>query len=209
MKSIIRGCALAGLLGIIAILAGGFLAYRTRSDWLPMMGRALYVSPHLQRADVIVVLGGGDGDRQRYAAELYHQGFANYLITTGAPIGSDTGARELTARGVPRGAIVLANGTQNTRQDAELSRQLILAHGWKSAILVTDPYHIRRALWTFQTAFGGTAVQISPAPVVGGWFNADVWWQSDDGFVVVAEEYLKLVYYVAHGYITLSVILKG
>jgi len=40
--------------------------------------------------------------------------------------------------------------------------------------------------------------------VVGGWFNADHWWQSEQGFISVNDEYLKLVYYVARGYITPS-----
>ncbi|HEX5417496.1 MAG TPA: YdcF family protein [Chloroflexota bacterium] len=209
MKSLVRGCAVACLLGIVAIVVGGFLAYRERDGWLPVIGRALAINSQVQHADVIVVLGGGDGDRARYAATLYHQGLADHLITTGSPVGSDAGAVALTNEGVPRDAIVLANGTQSTREDAEETRKLIQSHGWKTALLVTDPYHIRRAFWTFRTAFEGDEVEIYPAPVVGGWFDADHWWQSENGFAVVDEEYLKLVYYLAHGYIHPSVMLDG
>ena len=209
MKSLIRGCALACLLGVFAIVVGGFIAYRTRYDWLPFLGHALGIRPDVQHADVIVVLGGGDGDRARYAAELYHQGLADHLIATGSPVGSDAGAVALTNEGVPRSAIVLANGTQSTREDAEMTRTLIQAHGWKTALLVTDPYHIRRATWTFRTDFEGDGIQVYPAPVVGGWFDADHWWRTEDGFAVVDEEYLKMVYYIAHGYIHPSVMLAG
>jgi uncharacterized SAM-binding protein YcdF (DUF218 family) len=151
---------------------------------------------------VIIVLGGGDGDRDRYASVLYHQGLAKEVIATGGPIGTDAGALGLVTLGVPRDAIVLANGTQNTRDDALRSRQLMQQRGWTSALLVTDPYHARRSLWTFRAAFAGSTLKVSPAPVVGGSFDADHWWQTENGFVAVDEEYLKLVYYVARGYIT-------
>jgi uncharacterized SAM-binding protein YcdF (DUF218 family) len=72
--------------------------------------------------------------------------------------------------------------------------------GWHTALLVTDPYHSLRSLWTFQAAFKDTSLSVWPDPVVGGWFDADHWWQSEDGFVAVDEEYLKLAYYVLHGY---------
>src|SRR5207245_3937126 len=107
--------------------------------WLPLLGRALNTRPEVRPADVIIVLGGGDGDRDRYASVLYRQGLAKDLIATGAPVGTDTGAIGLVTLGVPREAIVLANRTQNTHDDALRSRQSMQQHAWTSALLVTDP----------------------------------------------------------------------
>jgi uncharacterized SAM-binding protein YcdF (DUF218 family) len=186
----------------LLLLAGALVAgYLTPAAWLPLLGRALNVRPDVRPTDVIIVLGGGDGDRDHYASVLYHQGLAKQLIATGGPVGTEAGATRLVSLGVPRDAIVLANGTQNTHDDALLTRQLMQQRGWTSALLVTDPYHARRSLWTFRTAFEGSPLKIAPAPVVGGWFDADRWWQSENGFVAVNEEYIKLVYYLARGYI--------
>jgi uncharacterized SAM-binding protein YcdF (DUF218 family) len=176
------------------------------SVWLPAFGYALDVSPDPRPSDVIIVLGGGEGDRQRYAGELFERGLAPRVIATGAPTGSDANARELIGWGVPPGSIILANGTQNTHDDALRSRQLMEQHGWKTALLVTDPYHARRSLWTFRTAFAGSSLQVAPVPVADGWFDANHWWESKSGFVAVNEEYGKLVYYVVRGFVAPSAI---
>ena len=39
---------------------------------------------------------------------------------------------------------------QSTYQEATESRDVMLERGWHSAILVTDPFHMRRALWCFE-----------------------------------------------------------
>jgi uncharacterized SAM-binding protein YcdF (DUF218 family) len=194
--------------GFWLLLATGLLvaAYLSPGAWLPPIGWALNAPADVRPSDVIIVLGG-DGDRDQYASTLYRWGLAKEVIATGAPIGTVTGATDLVTLGVPRDSIFLANGTQNTRDDAIHARQLMEQHGWKSALLVTDPYHARRSLWTFRTAFEGTDLRVSAAPVVGGWFDADHWWQTESGFVAVNEEYIKLVYYVARGYVTASSVL--
>jgi len=182
------------------------VCYVARGKLLPAVGRALDVRPQVQSADVIVVLGGGNGDRERYASDLFRQGLARHVIATGSPVGSDVGANLLADQGVPRDAIVLANGTLNTREDALGSLELMRQHNWRTALLVTDTYHERRSLWTFRTAFASTGLEVWPAPVVGGWFDANHWWRTEDGFVAVNEEYLKLAYYLARGYIQLAAI---
>jgi uncharacterized SAM-binding protein YcdF (DUF218 family) len=209
MIGMARAGRVLGCLAILLVLVGaGAAGYGLRRWWLPLLGYALDVSPRIRSADVIIILGGGDGDREEYGSRLYHLGLAPHVIATGAPPGSRATALDLERRGVPRSVILLANGTRNTHEDALAARTLVLAHGWRSALLVTDPYHMRRSLWTFETAFAGTGVQIWPAPVVGGWFDASRWWQDEDGFVAVNGEYLKLVYYLARGYIAPSVIME-
>jgi uncharacterized SAM-binding protein YcdF (DUF218 family) len=200
VKSFALGCSSWAIVALVFVV----LAMKAPTAWLPPIGRALNVAVEPQPADVIIVLGGGDGDRAHYAGELFRKGLSTRVIATGGPVGSDASAVDLVRNGVPRGAIVLANGTQNTRDDALRSRELMEQNGWKTALLVTDPYHIRRSLWTFRTAFDGTADQILPTPVTDGWFDANHWWETENGFVAVNEEYAKLGYYVARGYVTPS-----
>ena len=160
------------------------------------------MASEVKPVDVIIVLGGGLGDRERYASDLFHQGLASHVIATGAPPGSETGAAAMVALGVPREAIVLANGTLSTHGDAIRSRQIMEERGWRTALLVTDPYHVRRSLWSFRSTFEGSSLTVTPAAVVDGWFSADSWWQTEDGFVAVNEEYVKLAYYIARGYVS-------
>lgn len=195
------GCAITFLCLVALVIVVAGAGYVGRRIWLPFVGFALEVASDLQPADVIVVLGGGNGDRDVYASELYRRGLAKNVIATGSPVGTSAGARGLVARGIPRDAIYLANGSQNTHEDAVLSRRILLAHRWRTVLLVTDPYHERRALWTFQAELEGTGIQVRPAPVIGGWYNADDWWKTEPGFVAVNDEYLKIIYYVARGYI--------
>jgi len=197
------GCLTVGIL-LVAVVVVGFQA---RHAWLPVVGRALNVASDLQPADVIIVLGGGDGDRAVYAGQLYHQGLARHVIATGSPTGTDSGATGLVAQGVPRDAIVLANGSQNTHEDAILSKHLMEENTWRTALLVTDPYHARRSLWTFRTEFQDGSLLVRSAPVVHSWFNADRWWTTEEGFVAVNEEYLKTFYYLVRGYIRPAVLL--
>ncbi len=203
-RSFVAGCAFAALVlaGVLAISFFG--VYRLRGMWLPAVGQALVVTPSVRSADVIIVLGGGDGDRSPYAAQLYNQRLAPHVIATGAPDGTTAQQTPLVKLGVPTVAITLANGTQNTEDDAQHCLTLMREYGWQSAILVTDPYHSRRSLWTFRTAFAATSIAIWPAPVPDGWFDASTWWRTEDGFVAVNEEYLKLAYYLARGYIRLA-----
>ena len=101
------------------------------------------------QADVIVVLGGGTesqqyprptvetnsaGDRVLYAAELYKQGKAPYLLLSGGNIAwynsrSTTPAYEmarlLELTGVPQEALWLQPKSQNTREDALFSSQML------------------------------------------------------------------------------------
>lgn len=206
-RSPFASCAVGCVGFVFLALLGGTLAYELRAQWLPSFGYALDVPANLRPADVIVVLGGGNGDREDYGSTLYHQGLAKHIIQTGAPVGTRAEATALARHGIPRQAIVMANGTQNTHEDALLSRQLMEENGWHTALLVTDRYHIRRSLWTFQTAFAGEGLQVWPAPVVGGWFDADHWWRNEQGFVSVNDEYLKLIYYLARGYIAPRVLM--
>ena len=57
--------------------------------------------------------------------------------------------REVLAAGVPPEHVLVEEESQSTLDNAVNSARLMQAHGFRSAILVTSPYHTRRALWVF------------------------------------------------------------
>jgi len=122
-------------------------------------------------ADVIIVLGGGSSSterRARHAAALYARDLAPVLLCSGgyrsapdAPTEADHCAETAQAAGVPPDAILRESDSLSTRDNASAAADLMAAHGWRSAVLVTDDYHLWRAVWGFRQA--GVTVFPSPA----------------------------------------------
>jgi uncharacterized SAM-binding protein YcdF (DUF218 family) len=112
-------------------------------------------------ADVIIVLGAAAYDarpspvfaeRIRHGIDLYQRGLAKHLIFTG---GFGNGARfsesQVAQRyalkhGVPRRAILIETRSRTTHQNLQQAAVLMTAHGFKRAIVVSDPLHMARAL---------------------------------------------------------------
>lgn len=162
----LRGLLAAGLL-LLALWGGGDLAFVT-------LGAE---DDHAAPADTILVLGcsvyGEEGipspcirARAGQAAALYHQGLAPVIIASGGPVGPDLTeagvlAGVLQEEGVPAAAIIRETESRDTIQNIYNSRVILAAHGWRTAILVTEPYHINRAGLIARDA--GLRVYPSPA----------------------------------------------
>ncbi|MBM4423841.1 MAG: YdcF family protein [Chloroflexi bacterium] len=184
--------ALGGvLLGLAAIIT-------LHPLWLPLIARALIVDEPLQKADAIVVLGGGNGERDATAARLWAEGWAPIIITTGDKIPlpglpdatwATLSLAELLRLGVPESAIIAIDGSSSTCDDARLAVAQ-LPSGAKRVIIVTDPFHTRRAEWLFQK--GAAEADVITAAANPSWFDPDRWWTEDRGIIVVGQEYVKL-----------------
>jgi uncharacterized SAM-binding protein YcdF (DUF218 family) len=118
-----------------------------------------------RRTDAIVVLGARvepDGQpgpdlrvRTSHAVDLFQRGLAPYLICTGGyrddRLSAAAVARDLAVSlGVPAEKILLADGSATTSEDAASTAHLMAAHGWQTALLVSHPLHLERALLLFE-----------------------------------------------------------
>lgn len=173
--------------------------------WLPLMADALIINQAPQRADAIVVLGGGSGDREVTGARLYAEGYAPLVITTGSTVGlpglpdvtyAELSAKELARLGVPASAIIQLPASRSTCDDARLSLAA-LPPGAARLILVTDPFHTRRAQWLFHRA--GLEMEIITVAADPSWFDPTGWWQDDRGIIVVGQEYVKFALTAING----------
>lgn len=126
-------------------------------------------------ADVIIVLGGGGlgtERRTRHAAALYAQGYAPALLCTGSATASapyneaEWCARIAQEHGVPASALVLDTVSRSTEENAREAAGIMQARGWRTAVLVSDDFHLWRAVWMFRAA--GVQVWPSPAQVTTG-----------------------------------------
>jgi uncharacterized SAM-binding protein YcdF (DUF218 family) len=175
--------------------------------------RALVVEAELERADLIVVLGGAAAYRERaqHAARLFKEGRAPLVVLTfdGTRAGWSQAEQtnppfvqlareELLRAGVPAASVgVLPGLVESTHEEAARVCEFAAARGARSVLVVTSAYHSRRALWTFRRAARGRdlAVGLSPAPAGGQTPSAAFWWLRPAGWRQVAAEYPKLIYY--------------
>ncbi len=175
--------------------------------WLTALARYLVVSQPPESADAIIVLGGGTGDRERTGAALYLAGYAPQVLTTGESLRlvgvpltfAELSARELERDGVPAEAIALLSTSSSTCDDARLSRELLTQRGARSLILVSDPFHMRRAIQLFEKEYAGSGIRLIPVAASPSWFNLDHWWTREREVRSVLEEYIKLGYYTFYG----------
>lgn len=128
-------------------------------------------------ADAIIVLGAAEyrgrpspvlEARLNHALFLYLKGLAPRIITTGGAGGDpvfteSTVARAyLTRRGVPAEAIVVENEGESTVQSVVAVTEIMRRMNLKSAIVVSDGYHIFRVKKMLEAS--GIKVYASPRP---------------------------------------------
>lgn len=82
----------------------------------------------------------------------------------------------LQVEGVPIAAITPEEQARDTVQNIQYSRALMSAHGWHTAILVSEPNHIKRAALIARDA--GLDFTISPATDSPGWQTPSARWQN-------------------------------
>ena len=174
----------------------------------------MIIQAPLEKADAIIVLSGSANykERTREAANLLLDGRSQrILITSDATPGPwssvdqrnlffyERAIRELRAAGVPESNIeLLAQPVTSTKEEADIARQYAEEHRLNSILVVTSPYHSRRAFWTFSRVFRKTKIQvglISPSPGAQSPGPA-TWWLSVKGWRLVPTEYVKMIYYV-------------
>ena len=112
-------------------------------------GKVLTVDSGPVKADLLVVLGGGGGERPARAVELFKQGVAPKILVSGN--GDCEWIKNFLERnGVPGAAITLESRSGTTRENAEFSIPLLRQMGAQRVIIVTSWFHSRRALACFK-----------------------------------------------------------
>jgi uncharacterized SAM-binding protein YcdF (DUF218 family) len=145
---------IAGRAALAAVLAVGLVVLGTAV-------RVWQVARQDQRpsSDAIVVLGSAQYDgrpsaifqaRLDHALSLYQAGVAPRIVTVGGNRSGDryteagAGARYLRGSGVPAGAVVAVERGSDTLESLRAVAGVFGEHGWRSAVLVSDPWHMLR-----------------------------------------------------------------
>jgi len=195
---------LAVLLLLFAVLAAVFAYYASR--WLKGDDAPI-------KADVIVVLSGRF-ERSMHAADLYRAGQAPKVVLSEAV--QDAGSKQLEALGIRlptqleiHRRILDAKGVPADRVETLGARALSTADEARSiaarygkagtrVLVVTSPFHVRRARMMIADALEGRGVTLAVCATPYESFPDD-WWRSQDAAREVLLEWAKIVFYLGGG----------
>jgi len=154
-------------------------------------------------ADIILALGGDNGDRVAVAARLYRMGFAPRVMLTGLENGPaitrpsylNWRVQFLYDAGVPRQAVVLEARAGNTWEEAVNTLALLKRHDWQRVIVVSDPPHMRRLHCVWSKVFAGSDKEFILVDSGPSWWDPTHWWNNGQSGPFVIMEYIKLAYF--------------
>ncbi len=147
--------------------------------WLASLGLVLLAGsrPMLREADAIIVMGAAQYNgrpspvfqaRLDYALGLYRDGYAPLLIVTGGVGAGDTvsegevGRMYVVQRDVPESAILVDREGMTSSESVSAAAALLRSRGLRSALLVSDSYHMLRLQLLARRA--GITAYRAPAP---------------------------------------------
>jgi uncharacterized SAM-binding protein YcdF (DUF218 family) len=193
-------------IGVLTVL--GFIA---GSAALLLAGHWLQSDDEPRPAEAIVVLGGSYF-RPLYAADLYKRGLAPLVYVSNPPAAEDAellasvgvriprqGAiykRILIDRGVPEEDIRLfGDGVVSTVEEAERLRPF-LGDEQAALLLVTSPFHVRRAELIFERTIPDAEIIAVGTPYED---FPEKWWTDQQAALKVVTETSKFLFYFLGG----------
>lgn len=173
----------------LAVVAGAFF-FVQGSSFTRFWKQWLVVSVPMEKADALIVLGGEPLARPLEAARLYKKGVASQVFVTGQ--GDATRNRQiLIGAGVPAAKIVTEPAASTTYSNATLLKPLLEADQVRTALIVTSPFHTRRALATFRKVMPNIQFGITEASI--GWWGRPEGRGDVNRFAAI--EFLKTIEY--------------
>jgi uncharacterized SAM-binding protein YcdF (DUF218 family) len=191
MRRAVHAAGVVSILLVLAVLAA-----------MPFLGSWLESQDHLEKADYIVPLPGGD-ERFVKAADLYKAGFAPRVLASQEPgSASDQALRALERAGVPRGSIdTLALASPSIADTAEALKRFADGRKFK-AILVTSGIQTLRTKVMFEDVVPRARFLVVSASARD---REQPWWHNQDSAIRTITEASELArYWVASSLRTLQ-----
>lgn len=161
-----------------------------------------YLSPQspLAKSDAIVAISGGETvARTAEAVKLYKDGWSTHIVFSGAALDPTSAsnakvmATAAEAAGVPATAIQLDEAATNTHQNATDVAAIAGKEQYHSIILVTSPYHQRRAEIEFSRALGPDVVIVNHSSYDQNWRRTH-WWATSYSRSLTLSELQKVAF---------------
>ena len=198
---------------VLPTLAIYLLVFYSPLIWL--VAEPLRVATPARPADAVVVFAGGVGEtgkagggsgyqeRVKQAVDLYHEGQAPLMIFSSGYtfVFHETQVMKdlAVALGIPPSAIILETKAANTVENITFVEAILEQHGWRQILLVSSPYHMRRALLVFRKM--APAITVIPTPVPKSQFYTHDLGANLQQIRAILHEYLAIAYYWWKGWI--------
>jgi uncharacterized SAM-binding protein YcdF (DUF218 family) len=177
-------------LRVVLVLLALFVAWLVLAAWL------LESTDEPVRSDVVIVPSGDVlGNRLIAGARALRQTGSGRLVVFlqdgGLYDQRQVAADFLEREGVDPARVRLVPGGGSTAEEAGAFAALAHRCEWRSAIVVTSPYHTRRAGWLFRRALGFPFVVhvLSNDEPYDRW----TWWSDDATTEAVVLEWMKMI----------------
>jgi len=179
---------------LIIVFIGNYLS----PDDLVKCGETPNNEAGCQKADAIIAVSGGNTSvRTSEAIKLYKNGWADLLVFSGAaqdeysPSNAEVMRAQAIEQGVPSDSILIEPTSRTTHQNAGNAEQLLDEYNVNQIIVVTSPYHQRRAGLEFQRLSDSTLqVRNHPAGDDPDW--SMWWWLTPRGWWLAVGELIKV-----------------
>lgn len=183
---------------IIFILTVTFIGHYLAPDDLAKCGAKPGRETGCHKADAIVAVSGGKTSyRTAEAIALYKNGWADRLIFSGAaqdeysPSNAEVMRTQAIEEGVPASNIIIEPAARTTHQNAGNAETIFEQYDINQIIVVTSPYHQRRAGLEFQKLTSSAReVRNHPALEDPDW--SMWWWLTPRGWWLAGGELLKI-----------------
>ena len=203
-----QGRLLAGAAAFVFVYV---LLFQTSVPWI--LASPLRLTAEPGAADAIVVLAGGVGEsgqagggyqeRVKMAVDLYQGGFAPRMVFESGYSFTFREAeimRDLAlSLDVPDSAILLETTGANTYDQVTQVHSILRKHDWRRILLVSSPYHMRRAVLVWRKQ--APEVEVVPTPVPQSQFYLHERGASVEQLKGLAQEFAALVWYWWKGWI--------
>ena len=155
------------------------------------------------QGDIIVALGGGGIERVQRALKLYREGYAKRILLTGLHRTSGMASnhhlhwksRLLVDGGVPQEALFFDDQSGDSHDEANNTAVLMNTRQWKTALVISDPPHLRRLELVWGSACAQHGLQYRLIATEPTRWDASRWWHDPVWAKFVSMELLKLAYY--------------
>lgn len=172
-----------------------------------VVGIGFYLSPQdkLEPSDAIVAISGGETQqRVAEAVRLYQQSLAPLIIMSGAArdegLSNAAAMKKLAAAlDVPADKIIVEESAENTFENADKVKQIVTNLKLTKIILVTSPYHQRRASLVFHQALAGLPVEIINHSAKDSLWRKNGWWADAWAREITGSELKKILYILTVG----------
>lgn len=159
------------------------------------------------KADALYVLGGASFDRGSHASRSLQEGCTPVAYCTGANVPQSYKAegRMVTEAELSRAAAIRAGadpakvlpfpyGT-STWEEAAGALHHAKSNGFDTVLVMTTDFHSRRVGKVFRERFKGSGIIVLVQAAPSSEYDAAAWWKSEDGLLMVNNEYVKSLYY--------------